>query len=165
MRPWMQRSNEEANLLNPAFCCLTLSSAITSYSEIMSEGLPYPLSLMILPIVLHKETRDLLPRSSRTSMPSWVQENTKVKILFGERVISLKPNTNEAILFGSYHQWLRINKNLLIHSTQKISKINSYVQNFDDETKNCVKKAKIVGEWFAEVTSVPTIMSLWGIRP
>jgi hypothetical protein len=165
MKLWSQRSIEETSLLNPAFCCLILASSVASYSNLKSEGLPYPLSFMILPIILHRETRELLPRTSRTSMTSWIQENTKVRIQFGDRVISLKSYTNEAILFGFNHQWLKIDQDLLLHTTKTTAIINSSIQNFDNEVKNCVKKAKIIGDWFAGTASIPTIMSLWGIRP
>jgi hypothetical protein len=61
MKQWIQRPREEANLLNPVFCCTILASSIVSYMSVDVEGMPYPLALMILPVVLHKATREALP--------------------------------------------------------------------------------------------------------
>jgi Family of unknown function (DUF6521) len=46
---WTGRPREEANLLNPAFCCTALTSSIVGYMGVDAEGMPYPLAFMILP--------------------------------------------------------------------------------------------------------------------
>jgi uncharacterized Zn finger protein (UPF0148 family) len=61
MKQWTHRPREEANLLNPAFCCTALASSIVSYMSVDVEGMPYPLAFMILPIVLHKSVFKNLP--------------------------------------------------------------------------------------------------------
>jgi Family of unknown function (DUF6521) len=65
---WTGRPREEANLLNPAFCCTALTSSIVGYMGVDAEGMPYPLAFMILPIALHKTTREALPQNTRTSL-------------------------------------------------------------------------------------------------
>ena len=93
MKTWLARSKEEAYLFNPAFCCITLSVAMRGYASVRDGGLPFRLAFMLLPIVLHKPTRESLPRDTRTSMAAWLQANSEARVLFYERLVSLKPHT------------------------------------------------------------------------
>ena len=75
MKPWVLRPPEEANLLNPAFCCVTLAAAVLGYASVDKTGIPYPLTFLVLPTVLHKATRESLPSNrTRTSLAAWIQE-------------------------------------------------------------------------------------------
>jgi hypothetical protein len=165
MKQWTQRPVEEANLLNPAFCCTVLTSSDVGYMCIESTGIPYPLAFMVLPVVLHKSTRDLLSRNKRTSLATWIQHNTEVRILFAERVIALKAYTREAILFGILHNWLVLGEDGRLQTNLDDSNVDSIVRKLEDEAKECVRKARIVGQWFASAGSAQTVMALWGIVP
>lgn len=168
MKPWDQRPAEEANLLNPAFCCVILTSAVVGYMDIDKAGMPYLLSFIVLPIVLHKETRELLPRTIRTSMGTWLQENMSVRILFAERAISLKPYTHEAIMFALFHGWLSINAKGKLQSTKNDTDVNRFLRKLDDgtgEVRDCIQRGRFVGKWFASAGSLQTVMTLWGVRP
>lgn len=165
MKQWTQRSVEEANLLNPAFCCAVLTSSDVGYMGIDKAGISYPLVFLVLPVVLHKPTRDLLPRSKRTSLAAWIQQNPEVRILFAERVIALKPYTREAILFGMLHDWLTLGEGCRLQTNLDDKNINLISKKLKDEAKECVKKARFVGQWFASAGSAQTVMALWGIVP
>src|SRR5689334_6392659 len=106
MKPWIKRANEEAYLLNPAFCSLALVASILEYRKSKEEGMPFPLLFMVLPIVLHQPTRRLLPPNIRTSMPAWLQTNASAQVLFYSRVVALRPHTREALQFGLLQQWI-----------------------------------------------------------
>lgn len=164
MKPWSKRPLEEANLLNPAFCCLTISTYISSYTDFNNEGMPYPLIFMGLPIILHKSTRDSFPYSIRTSLPFWIQENVDRRILFFERTVSLKPYTQEALLFGLLHNWLVL-KNGKFQATINSTDIKRFLRQLEGESMACIKQANFLGKWFASAGSAETVMSLWGIRP
>src|SRR5438067_1970578 len=106
MKVWTQRAKDEAFLLNPAFCCTVISTAVSNFVDTSTNGMPLPIAFMVLPILLHKPTRDRLPANTRTSMPAWLQENASARVLFYERLISLKPHTREAIQFGMHRNWI-----------------------------------------------------------
>ena len=165
MKQWTQRPVEGANLLNPAFCCIVLTSSDVGYMSIDSAGIPYPLAFMVLPVVLHKSTRNLLPRDKRTSLATWIQQNTEVRILFAERVIALRAYTREAILFGMLHNWLVLVEGGRLQTNLDDSNVDSIVKKLEDEAKECARKARIVGQWFASAGSAETVMALWGIMP
>lgn len=165
MRTWAARPREEAHLLNPAFCCTALAVAIGSYMKTEEEGVPFPLAFMVLPIVLHKPTRDALPRDIRTSMAAWLQENSSARVLFYERLVSLKPHTKEAIRFGMLLDWLALGTRGLLKTTCSESKISQAVQKLTDEPRECVMRARFLGKWFASAGATYTVMALWGVRP
>jgi len=165
LKPWIQRSIEEANLLNPAFCCVVLNASFVGYVSIYKMGIPYPLVFMVLPIVLHKPTRERLPRSTRTSLAAWIQENAETKVLYAERLMALKPHTREAIRFGLFYNWLVFEHNGQIHTNFNNSSVTRITHKMNNEARECVMRAKFVGKWLASAGSVQTVMALWGIRP
>lgn len=165
MKTWTARSKEEAYLLNPAFCCTILAATMSDYVNTKKEGIPFPLLFMVLPIVLHKFTRNSLPPSIRTSMAAWLQENAFARVLFYERLVSLKPHTREAIQFGMLRDWIVMGPGGLWRTTLDESDVHSDIQRLTDEARECVMRARFVGRWFAAAGTASTIMALWGIRP
>ena len=164
MRPWLNRSKEVANLLNPAFCCAVLSATVANYSRKEYPGMPFPLSFIALPVILHKQTRNALPFNTRTSLPAWMEEKPFVRIQFYDRAISLKPFVREAILFGTAHNWLVIESGRL-KSKLPDSKFKNFLQDLNGEARECVLSARLVGKWFAAAGTAETVMALWEVRP
>lgn len=165
MKSWRLRPKEEAHLLNPAFCCVNLTAATSGYLEIIDEGLPFPLVFMFLPIVLHKATREKLPKNTRTSMATWLLKNPDARIQYYSRLISLKPFTQEAIRFGLNFNWIFIKRDGLLGTRKTNSDINNSISKLKDEARDCVKCARLLGRWFAKAGNPETVMAFWGIRP
>ena len=97
MNKWDMRTHEVAYLLNPAFCGRILYSTIKTYNEILNRAFPFPLIYLVLPLVLHKQTR--INISSRTQLLVWVQKYSQLLIDFPRRTRELVPISNEAIEF------------------------------------------------------------------
>jgi len=165
MKKWTARPKEEAHLLNPAFCCTIMAAAICGYKSVNDECMPFPLTFMILPIVLHKPTRDKLPPNTRTSMAAWLQENSLARVLFYERLISLKPHTKEALQFGMLLDWIVPRMDGLLETTLRESDINRTIHQLADEARECVMRARFLGKWFAASGASHTVMAFWGVRP
>lgn len=165
MKLWTARPKEEAYLLNPAFCCTILEAAIGGYSSARKEGVPFPLLFMVLPIILHKPTREALPPNTRTSMAAWLQENSAARILFYERLVSLKPHTKEAIQFGILFHWIVPREGGLIETMLSESDINRAISRLADESRECVMRARFLGKWFAAAGAPHTVLAFWGVRP
>lgn len=160
-----ERSREETHLLNPAFCCLGLTAAASGYQSVASHGIPIGLAYMVLPLTLHKATRESLPRDTRTSLPMWIQNNASARILFYERLVSLKPFTREAILFGCQRGWIVARDDASIMAGRTESSLRRSYQSLKPEPKECTIKSFFVGKWMAAAGSPATVMALWGIRP
>lgn len=165
MKPWTERPKEEAYLLNPPFCCLLVTASVIGYTSVENKRLPFSLPFMIIPIILHKPTRKMLPKKITTSLAAWLEENQNAKILYYKRVTSLLPYVRESILFGVLHNWLEFENGGIITLSKKDSDIKKFIDEATDEVKECVKRSYFVGRWFANAGSVETIMALWGVCP
>src|SRR4051812_8891000 len=109
MSLWESRPREEANLLNPAFCGLIIAQAVEDYVRAIPAGMPFALAFLVLPIVLHKPTRDALPQRTTKAISSWLEENEEYRATFPERAKTLSPYVREALLYDLMHDRLRLN--------------------------------------------------------
>ena len=165
MKQWAERTREEAHLLNPAFCCVTITSACAGYSESNDHPLPFALAFMVLPIILHKHTRESLPRTPRTSMPAWLLDHAEARIGFHERLMALRPHTREALYYGLAFDWIAMGDLGVIRCVAPAALINRAVGSLDGDARDCVSRARFLGKWFGAAASTETTMALWGIRP
>ena len=165
MKPWLERNHEEAHLLNPAFCCATITSACAGFSHSRNETMPFPLIYMVLPIILHKHTRENLPSTIRTSIPAWLLEHSDARLGFHSRLMALQPHTREAIWYGLTFGWIVVNNAGCIRCDISNSFLNSSINSLDGEARECVSRSKFLGRWFNTSASTETTMALWGIRP
>lgn len=72
MKDWANRPPEIAALLNPAFCGFLISTGLDAYTKNVNEGAPYAFPFVMLPLILHKPTRQIFPRSYRTAFSTWI---------------------------------------------------------------------------------------------
>jgi hypothetical protein len=165
MNAWRERSAEEARLLNPAFLSLLLWSAASGYREAAGEDLPFELAFLIAPVILHKPTREALPRSPRTSLAAWIEEHSVARVGLAERAASLSPFVREALLFGAVQGLLRIGSGGRIAATPRPRPMARYLSRSSEEVLVCVKRAEFVARWFSLAGSVTTVMALWGVKP
>ena len=156
------RSHEVAFLLNPAFCGRVLYSTIKTYNEKTSRACPFPLIYLVLPLVLHQETR--IHINSRTQLQLWVQRYPQLLIDFPQRARELIPITNESVefLLQTGKILLTPNGELEISPTSKTLSKTKFV---DDEISECLKKAEHIAKWFAAAGKVETIYIELGVRP
>jgi ABC-three component (ABC-3C) system Middle Component 3 len=166
VKPWLQRSVEEQRLLNPAFCSVLLWHAAAGYRRESNDStsMPFAETLLILPAVLHSETRNLLPRTIATSLSVWVGENTLSRAIIADRSRLLVPFTKEAILFGAVHSVLTFSGGGIVANPQVHQRISS-TRFGSDEVAACMKGAGFVGRWFAKTGDAETVMALLGLQP
>lgn len=163
MIQWNKRSPEVANLLNPAFCAVIIYTAIFEYQEKSKSGLPFPLAYLLLPIVLHQETRKKI--DSKTNMVVWLQRNPDSLIGFPERTQSLVNFTNEAIEYLLSKNSINITKSTItVNVPLSKEKIKRYAS-IDSEIADCINKAKHVSRWFYKMYSVANSYAVWGVKP
>lgn len=160
MKAWVDQPKEEAFLLNPPFCGLLLAAAVSEYGP-----MAVPLAFLVLPTVLHKRTRNALPRTIRTTFATWIQEHAEYRVLFAERTTSLKPHTRRGLVFAMNQDWLMSDSEGRLAATEDRNLYRQGTRVLDDEAQECLKKAHFVGRWFGRAGSPSTVMALWGVRP
>lgn len=75
MKRWDQRPFEIRNLFNPAFCGLVLFRALRGYEEEDARGMPFSLSLLVLPLCLHKDSREAVSTSPCSYLLKTTEKN------------------------------------------------------------------------------------------
>jgi hypothetical protein len=98
-------------------------------------------------------------------MVMWLQENSIARVMFYERLVSLKPHTREALHFGLLSDWFLLVDGGLVQTTKTEREINKATQMLADEARECILRARFVGKWFALAGTPQTVMALWGIQP
>jgi len=165
MSLWEQRSHEERALLNPGFCANLLWHAAHGYSDGGTGALSFEESFLILPFVLHRETREGLPRSIRTSLAVWLDENPLARGRVASRARLLVPFTKESLIFGGVHGFIRFDGAKLQAEMAWRKAVNQVLKDSSEEVRDCAKRAQFVGKWFAQAGSTTTVLSLMGVRP
>lgn len=163
MKSWENRPIEEANLLNPAFCGELLRHAMKQYNMYAEQPFPYPLIFLILPVVLHRYTREAIPPNTREQFHVWLQNNQSVRVGFAERTKNLVPFTKEALNFLLQLNIVTINKTAGLELKRNPRPIDR--QQGDTEIKDCFRKAEIVGRWYARAGNTANVYTMWGVKP
>src|SRR5262245_51328045 len=100
MSPWINRAPEERALLNPSFCACLLWQAAAGYEATSKQPLPFDLAFLVLPMVLHRATRESLPKLVKSSLAVWLDDNPLARSRVADRATLLSPHTKEAMMFG-----------------------------------------------------------------
>lgn len=164
MKTWDQRPFEIRNLFNPAFCGLVLYRALQGYEEDDTRGMPYSLSLLVLPLCLHKHSREALAAGSRGYLLKVAEKNPQLQVDFAERATAMMPYAFEG--FGL----LMERGCIAIPDDGRIQTVPKTVRKTIDttgtaETISCQRVARFVGKEFARIADRATVYTTFGIRP
>lgn len=164
MKRWDQRPFEIRNLFNPAFCGLVLFRALQGYEEADPRGMPFSLSLLVLPLSLHKDSRELIADSPRSYLLKIVEKNQQIMVGFADRVTQILPYALEGFGLLMERGCIAVVDDGRIQSVPK--KVRKAVDGTGtDETVACQKVARIVGREFARIADRATVYTTFGIRP
>jgi hypothetical protein len=162
MKAWARRPREIRNLFNPAFCGVVLLRSLTSFEVVQQRGMPFSLSLLVLPLSLHKASRESIIRGNRSYLTKIVDECPEILVGLPERAKSLLPYTFEA--YGLLMQAGAIN----VNADGRIAVTRGALrkQLFGTaESQACQQAAQILGRKFAAVGDRVTIYTTFGVRP
>ena len=162
MKRWDQRPFEIRNLFNPAFCGLVLFRALHGYEEEDARGMPFSLSLLVLPLCLHKASRDVIANSSRSYLLRTAEKNQQIMVGFADRVTQILPYTFEGFGLLMERGCMSVSDDGRIRTVHK--KVRKTVDG-TAETVACQKAARIVGREFARIADRATVYTTFGIRP
>jgi len=162
MKTWNERPFEIRNLFNPAFCGVILLRAFQGFEEEDASGMPFSLALLVLPLCLHKDTREILSNNRLRYLLKTITDNPQMIVGFAERTRSLIPYSFEALGFTMQLQSFEVtNKGRLRMQDSGIRKKVDGTQ----ESLQCQQVARIVGKSFAKIGDCVTIYTTLGIRP
>ena len=162
MKRWDLRPFEIRNLFNPAFCGLILFRALHGYEEEDAHGMPFSLSLLVLPLCLHKASREVIAGSPRSYLLKTAEKNQQVMVGFADRVTQMLPYAFEGFGLLMERGCIAVTDDGRIRTVP--NKVRKTVSG-TDETVSCQKVARIVGKEFARIADRATIYTTFGIRP
>lgn len=167
MIAWQKKSQEVANLLNPAFLSILIQQCIKTYSDESKGNAPYVLPFLVSPIVLHKRTRDALPGRISTPFTTWITQlqGSHSKIGYPERAYSVVPYVKEALAFAFVNNILITEDDGSLRVNKQIRVPNHLNDTLTEEVFMCYKKAYFSGRWLARVGKIETVMALLGVKP
>jgi len=162
MKPWNQRPREVRTLFNPAFCGLLLARGVEGFMGKASRPMPFSLTLLILPLCLHKRTRDQLKEANRSYLSNILQEHPEIRVNLAQRARGLMPYTMEA--FG----YLMACGVISVDDAGAISVSDELVRKRligSQDTIDCQTVAFSLGKKLALLNDRVTIYTTLGIRP
>jgi hypothetical protein len=162
MKPWNQRPFEVRNLFNPAFCGMVLFRALRGFEEKNPSGMPFSLSLLVLPLCLHKDTRLVLAEHSRSYILKAVEKNPRLLVGFAERARHLMPFTLEACGMLMERGCFNVTED------GRLKCVDNTVRKTisgTDESMACQRVARFIGREFARVGDRTTVYTSLGVRP
>jgi hypothetical protein len=140
-----------------------MRAAALGYLEEGAKGMPYAVSFLVLPIALHKATRDAFPASISTKLHVWLQENQVARVGLSSRAKGLVPYSREALIYSISSSLLKISPEGLLVPTKAKVKLPKWDK--DSEASSCIKKAQFLGRWLARAGDTVTVFALLGVAP
>ena len=162
MKRWYLRPFEIRNLFNPAFCGLIQFRAIQGYEEEDPRGMPFSLSLLVLPLCLHKDSREVIADSSRSYLLKITEKNPQVQVGFANRATAMLPYAFEGFGLLMERGCISVADDGRLQTVP--DKVRKSVTG-TDETKSCQRVARFIGKEFARIADRVTIYTTFGIRP
>ncbi|MGO4853310.1 three component ABC system middle component [Phaeovulum sp. W22_SRMD_FR3] len=162
MKQWDRRPIEVRNLFNPGFCGLVLYRAMAAFQEIDAKGMPFSMSLLILPLALQRQSREVIQRGNRNFLLKIIADHPELQVDFGQRCTDMFPFTLEALGVLSSVGTMSVQAN------GRLTTVNDGVKKTisgTDETKATQRAAVFLGKEFARIGQSSTIYSTLGIRP
>jgi hypothetical protein len=162
MKRWDQRPFEVRNLFNPAFCGLLLFRALSGYEEENSDGMPFSLALLVLPLCLQKDARQVIAGNSRGYLLKTVEKNPQMLVGFADRASDMLPFAFEALGVLMERGCFVVSQDGRLKTVP--DRVRKSVTG-TDESVSCQRIARIVGKEFARIADRVTVYTTFGIRP
>lgn len=170
MMGWQNRTIEQRNLLNPAFCAITVWHLARGYRTeatklgVSAAGLPIELAFVGASFVLRGQTRDQLPRLITSSLATWMDDHPLERSSVAKGVVVLRDMVREAVLFGAQRGMLPTDGRLIEADEAQSRRISAYLRTSSDEVRDCMRQAVFVGRWLCKAGAPPTVLALVGVQ-
>ena len=163
-RPWAERPVEEARIFNPAFCGELIARTVSEYHHTRHAALGVVAAFVVLPLTLHRPTRQALPRRANAAFAGWVANHAARLAELPERTKQLRPVSREALLFAVRHRILAFGDGGLVPGAQPV-RLRAQLAVSTDEVRAIRSAAGLLGRWFAAQRTQISIFQGMGVAP
>jgi hypothetical protein len=145
---------------NPAFCSLILLNFCKGYFHETKIGVPFPLLLLPLPIILSNDlSKSFNGTNVRTGFFRWIKNNPEILLDLTIRINESNEFLKPAIEFGVFKRIFQIdNLGFLIPIENSVKNL------YKSELENLFKYSDRLGKWIGQVNSTKTIYNHLGIQ-
>ena len=157
MIAWSERSRLVAHFLNPALIAGVIVVCASDYQRARSEPMPWVLSFLVAPLVLHGPSRRALPRDTRTHLSTWVSRNQLAVVGFPDRARELVPDVRAGIRYG-------IRCGSLTLSDQRLY-AEQVAAPGAGPLGELLRAGAFAGRWLAKIDKPATAYALFGVSP
>lgn len=147
---------------NPAFCSLVLRAFSEGYTQGDPQGVPLPLILIPLPLVLSNDiAQTLQSTNSATGLLPWIARTPEVTVGMAERLTKTAAFSREALLFGLRYRILSVTPSgRVVPESIGLTRKLKFPASADPG--RAINLANRLGIWAAEVGSPQTIFVTLG---
>ena len=158
MEQWSERTPAVADLLNPALIATVIATAASQYESRGGSPMPFELSFLAVPLVLHRDTRIALPVRIDSHLAKWVTTHEVLAAGFGARAKALVEPVREGMRLGLRYGAIEFDGgNITGH-------LRSRTPAAIGDIGEIVRKAGFVGRWFTQIESSATAFALLGVE-
>lgn len=155
---------ETLRLLNPAFLATVIGHAAAGYFEHRDQGLPFALAFIIPPMILHKDTRVVLPKMITSKLPDWAHKNSAELAFLPDHARELQAAVRYAIVIGAHFNIINFDENARMRAASQFnSKLAQKELKQSEEVEEIMKKSHFVGRWLSVSGNQPTVLSILGV--
>ena len=145
---------------NPAFGSLILFHFCKGYYQETKVGVPFPLLLLPLPILLSNDLARIFNSTNiKTGFFQWIGNNPEVLLDLTQKVNGANEFLKPAIKFGIFKKIFQVNNSGFLVPVDKSIKKSS-----KSELDNLFKYAERLGSWIGQVNSTKTIFNHLGLK-
>jgi len=145
-----------AAMLNPGLVALVLAGSCSGYQHEADSGLPWALSFVVAPLVLHRGARDALPQKVSSHLPVWVARHPAIRAGFPQRAAALAEPLRQGLRFGGRYGGLTPGEDRVV-AAQPVS------SGTEPHLHDLVSKATFVGRWMSKLDQPSTAFAVFGI--
>lgn len=161
MTPWRERPSVVAAMLNPALVAALLATAAEGHKRESDMGIPWVLSFVVAPMVLHRGTRNALPTTTRTHLATWISRNPVHRAGLPQRAQGLVEPVRAGMRLGVAHGVLRVEGDRLTALPRRRPRGFQTPPELDE----ILRKSNLMGRWLSKTDSPATVLALVGVAP
>lgn len=158
MEQWSERTPAVADLLNPALIATVIAATASQYQSRGGTPMPFELSFLAVPLVLHRDTRIALPVRVDSHLAKWVTAHEILAAGFGARANTLVEPVREGLRFGVRSGAIEFDGGYITGRLQ--SRTPARIGDIGE----IVRKAGFVGRWLTQVESSATAFAVLGVE-
>ncbi len=156
----MNRAHDIYAETNPAYCAAVLAQFCASHNEHRGRAPALAVAYLVLPIVLSEDLAQTFDKCVKSmGLLVWLDRSPRIRVGLSGRVNATLPVSTEAIRFGCIAGLLRLEGEGTIASSHR--KLPAAVSS--GVAGPALKRARLLGSWFAEAGSARAVMEAMGV--